>query len=139
MTDSVLVTIKKMLGLDESYNAFDTDIIVFINSVIMTLQQLGVTDKQGVTITGPTETWADVLPSDKLVEGAKSYIYLKVKLLFDPPSNSFVLNSYEKQIEELEYRMKEQMEAYPGSIADDPKEPEDDESDFYDPWAEGDL
>lgn len=60
MTDSVLVTIKKMLGLDESYNAFDTDIIVFINSVIMTLHQLGVTDKQGVTITGPTETWADV-------------------------------------------------------------------------------
>lgn len=139
MTDSVLVTIKKMLGLDESYNAFDTDIIVFINSVIMTLHQLGVTDKQGVTITGPTETWADVLPSDKLVEGAKSYIYLKVKLLFDPPSNSFVLNSYEKQIEELEYRMKEQMEAYPGSVTDDPKEPEDDDPDFYDPWAEGDI
>lgn len=119
MDDSILNTTKKLLGLDASYTAFDPDIIVLINSALMTLHQYGVVPKEGFAITGATETWADALPSDKLVEGAKTYVFLKVKMAFDPPTSSYVLNSYKEQCEELEYRMKEQMEAYPGNIEDD--------------------
>lgn len=114
MEDSILVTIKKLLGLDCNYTAFDTDIVVFINSAMMTLQQLGVGPVEGFTVTGAGETWADFLPSDTMLEGVKSYIFLCVKMVFDPPTSSFVMDAMKQQKEELEWRLREQAEFYPG-------------------------
>ena len=114
MGDSILATTKKMLGLDESYPAFDTDIVVFINSALMTLQQLGVGPKNGFTVTDLSQKWADFLPSDTMLEGAKTYIYLCVKMLFDPPGSSYVMDAMKQQREELEWRLREQSEFYPG-------------------------
>lgn len=137
MDNSILNTIKKMLGLDANYTAFDTDIIVLINSALMILHQYGATPKEGFVITGPNEMWKDLLPSDKLVESVKTYIFLKVKPIFDPPSSSYVLTAYKEQAAELEYRIKEQLEAYPGSISESAEEDSssdewDDE--WYDEW-----
>lgn len=125
MDDSVLNTIKKMLGLAADYTAFDTDIIVFINGVLMTLHQYGVTPKEGYKITGPDEKWSDFLPSDKLLEAVKTYIFLKVKIVFDPPTSSYVLTAYQSQADENLWRIKEQIEAYPGEIEDDTDTPAD--------------
>lgn len=111
---SILDTIKKMLGIDTTYTAFDEDIIVFINSAMMTLQQLGVGKEEGFVITGLSETWNDFLPSEKMLEGVKSYIYLSVKMVFDPPANSYVMDAMKTQKEELEWRLREQAEFYPG-------------------------
>ena len=112
--DSILLTIKKMLGMEMDYCAFDTDIIVFINSAMMTLQQLGVGPEQGFVVTGLNEMWSDFIPSDTMLEGVKSYIFLCVKMVFDPPTSSFVMESMKAQKEELEWRLREQAEFYPG-------------------------
>lgn len=104
--ESILYSIKKMLGLDPDYTPFDTDLILHINSVIMILRQLGVGPQSGYSITGPDETWADYLGSDEpLLEAVKSYIYLKVRTVFDPPSNSFVMEALQQQISEYEWRL----------------------------------
>ena len=114
MGDSILGTIKKLLGLDDNYTAFDTDIIVFINSAMMTLQQLGVGPERGLTVTGITEKWSDFIPTDMMLEGVKTYIYLCVRMTFDPPASSFVMDAMKQQKEELEWRLREQAEFYPG-------------------------
>ena len=114
MEESILITIKKMLGLQADYAPFDTDIVIFINSAFMTLQQLGVGPTQAFHITGMDETWEDFLGADESLEGVKSYIYLCVKMLFDPPQNSFVMDAMKAQKEELEWRLREQAEFYPG-------------------------
>lgn len=110
MNDSILITIKKMLGFDADYTAFDTDIIVAINSALMVLGQLGVCDP-GFMITGADETWAAMLKDSTLLESAKLHMYLKVKVAFDPPSSSFVLASFENQIKEMEWRLNVQAES----------------------------
>ncbi len=112
MPNSILLTIKKMLGLGDDYTAFDVDIIVFINSALMTLQQLGV--GSGITITGPNETWDDLNPEGIMIDGVKNYIYICVKMVFDPPASSFVMDALKQQKEELEWRLREQAEFYPG-------------------------
>lgn len=102
--DSILVTVKKLLGLDADYNAFDTDIILHINSVFMVLNQLGVGPTSPFTISGRSETWSN-FSSTTDVEALKTYMYIRVRLLFDPPDKSFVLDSYQKILQELEWRM----------------------------------
>ena len=114
MDDGILMTIKKMLGLAEDYTAFDTDIIVFINSALMTLQQLAVGPKGGFIVTGVSETWGDFIPEGMNLEAVKQYVYLAVKMVFDPPSNSFVMDAMKQQKEEYEWRLREQAEFYPG-------------------------
>lgn len=114
LDDSILFTIKKMLGLGVDYTAYDTDVIVFINSALMTLQQLGVGPERGFVVTGPTEMWSDFIPSDTMLEGVKNYLFLCVKMVFDPPTSSFVMESMKAQKEELEWRLREQAEFYPG-------------------------
>lgn len=109
---SILVTIKKMLGLDMNYNAFDSDIITHINTALMTLQQLGVGPDEGMFITGISETWDNYFSSDKMLEAAKTYIYIQVKMVFDPPTNSFVMDSLQKTSDMLEWRLKEQARFY---------------------------
>lgn len=103
---SILYTIKKMLGLDPDYDAFDVDIVVLINSAFMTLSQLGVGPSSGYQINGSDETWSDFLGEDEnKLSAVKSYIYLKTRLVFDPPGNSFVVSSIESHIKELEWRL----------------------------------
>lgn len=114
MEESILITIKHLLGITEDYDAFDIDVITFINSAFMTLQQLGVGPANGFTISGDNESWSDFLPTDKMLEGVKQYIFLRVKMVFDPPANSFVMEAMKQQKEELEWRLREQAEFYPG-------------------------
>lgn len=109
--DSILATVKKMLGIDDSYSVFDMDVIVLINSALMSLHQLGVGPKDGFLITDYTQTWKQLLVNDVKLEAAKMYVYLKVKTTFDPPSSSFVQSAYEKQIQELEWRLNVQAES----------------------------
>lgn len=109
MTNSILATIKKMLGLDADYNAFDTDIIVHINSVFMVLNQLGVGPEKPYVITDGTNTWSDFSTTTDL-EALKTYVYIRVKNLFDPPDKSYVLESYNKILQELEWRLVAQVE-----------------------------
>jgi arginine/ornithine N-succinyltransferase beta subunit len=104
MIDSILLTIKKMLGIDQNFDGFDIDLIIHINSALMILNQLGV----GVInfkITGSGELWSGFLGTDADIESIKSYIYLKTRLTFDPPANSFLVDAIQKEIKELEWRL----------------------------------
>lgn len=112
MNNSILTSIKKLLGVSSEYDAFDTDIIIHINSVFMVLNQLGVGPEEGFVITGSDEVWGEFTSNKLSIESVKTYIFLKVKLLFDPPLNSTVLKSYEDQINQLEWRL---------NVAIDPK------------------
>lgn len=103
--ESILNDTKKLLGIAKDYNHFDQDIMMHINSVFMILTQLGVGPSDGFTITGTSETWEDFIEDRKHIELIKSYIYLKVKLLFDPPSSSAVIESTNNMIREFEFRL----------------------------------
>ena len=105
MNESILTSIKKMLGITEDYTHFDQDIIIHINTVLMILHQLGVGPKEGFAITDSYETWSDFLVDSKNIEAVKTYVYLKVRLLFDPPLSSAVTESINKSINELEWRL----------------------------------
>ena len=103
--DSILTSIKKLLGIEENYNHFDSDIIMHINSVFMILTQLGIGPSGGFRIEDDTASWVDFLQDSTKLEAVKSYIYLKVKLLFDPPLNTAVIESIKQQINEFEWRL----------------------------------
>lgn len=105
MEDSILISIKSLLGPDADYDVFDTDIIIFINSAIATLTQLGVGPSNGFRITGESETWSQFIGDRMDLDSVKSYIYMKVKIAFDPPVNGSVLDAYEKMCEEYEWRL----------------------------------
>lgn len=107
---SILDTIKKMLGVETDCDAFDTDIIVHINTALMTLNQLGVGTTTSFFISSSTETWSDFLGDLTELEMVKSYVYLKVKMLFDPSANGTVNESMTKLITEFEWRMMHQVE-----------------------------
>ena len=108
--DGILDSIKKMLGIESDDLAFDTDIILSINAVFMTLMQIGVGPAEGYSITGATETWSQFLGTATNLEAVKAYTYLKVRLLFDPPTSSFVLESANRQASEIEWRLNVQSE-----------------------------
>lgn len=114
--DSILTSIKKLLGITEEYEHFDMDLIIHINSVFMILKQLGVGPEEGFSITGKTETWNDYLSDPSKIELVKSYIYLKVKLIFDPPLGSAVMEAINRQISEFEWRLN--VEVDPGEKAE---------------------
>lgn len=103
--ESILTSIKKLLGIDESYKHFDVDIIMHINSVFSILTQLGVGPDQGFSISDDVATWEDFIPEGKNLELVKSYVALKVRLLFDPPTSSSVMNAITNSISELEWRI----------------------------------
>ena len=108
--ESILTSIKKLLGITEDYEHFDADIIMHINSVFMILNQLGVGPEKGFSISDETATWNDYLLDGSNLEAVKSYIHLKVKLLFDPPLSSSVMESMQHMISELEWRLNVQAE-----------------------------
>ena len=103
--ESILTSIKKLLGIAEEYEFFDEDIIMHINSVFMILNQLGVGPSDGFRIEDKTTTWDDYISDNKNLDAVKSYIHLKVKLLFDPPLSSAVIESM-KQIKKMSKRYK---------------------------------
>lgn len=103
--DSILISIKKLLGITADCTDFDADIIMHINSVLMVLKQIGVGPEEGYSITGDTETWADFFGELPNLPAIKSYVYLKVRLLFDPPQSSALLESTKQLVAELEWRL----------------------------------
>lgn len=111
MADSILTNTKKILGIDASYTAFDLDIITHINSVFLALNQLGIGPAAGFAIQDTTATWSDFLGTDLRLNAVKTYVYLRVRILFDPPTTSFLLDAYQKQIAELEWRLNVNWEA----------------------------
>ena len=104
--ESILQSIKKLIGITEDYTHFDADIIIHINSVFMILNQLGIGPPNGFSILDGTSMWSDFLPEDnKNFEAAKTYMYLKIKLIFDPPMSSAVIEAMKQMISELEWRL----------------------------------
>lgn len=103
--DSILTSIKKLLGIAEEYEQFDADVIMHINSVFTILTQLGVGPTTGFSISDNSATWNDFLGPDLKLEIVKSYTHLKVKLLFDPPLGSAVIEALNRQISEFEWRI----------------------------------
>ena len=116
MNESILGNIKKLLGPGYDYNHFDTDLIIHINTYLAVLYQLGV-GKKNFSITGASETWSDFLGEDSTnLQGVKTFVYLRVRLVFDPPTNGTVLDAMERTAKELEWRL---------NVTVDPEEVED--------------
>ena len=111
MTDSILVSIKKMLGLDDEYTPVETDVLVHINAAFMTLCQMGIGPKEGFSVTDYDQTWSDFLTNKVMLGGVKTWVYLQVKMLFDPPTNSFVMDAYKTQAEQILWRLNVQAES----------------------------
>jgi hypothetical protein len=105
VAQSILTSTKKMLGLLEDDTSFDLDIMLHINSVLAVLNQVGIGPEEGFTIEDSAPTWEAFVGTDKTKSLVKSYVYLKVRLLFDPPATSFAIESFKEQIGELEWRL----------------------------------
>jgi hypothetical protein len=103
--DSILLSIKKLIGIEEDYDHFDQELVMNINTIFMTITQIGVGPETGFFITSADESWSDFSEDMNAIHGIKTYIALKTKLIFDPPSSSFVLESMQRQIAELEWRL----------------------------------
>ena len=103
--DSILTSIKKLLGITEEYQHFDDDLIMHINSVFLVLTQLGVGPSEGFFIEDDSAEWSDFLEDPTKLQMVKSYVYLKVKLLFDPPLSSAVIEANNRMISEFEWRL----------------------------------
>lgn len=103
--DSILDTVKKMLGIPQDYTQFDTDIVIHINSVLSILTQLGIGPNEGYSIKDNTSLWSDYIPDGKALSDIKTYVYLKVRLIFDPPSASSAVEAMNKLVSELEWRI----------------------------------
>ena len=110
MTDSILTSTKKLFGLEEDYVDFDVDIITYINSAFMALNQIGVGPTTGFLIEDKTATWTTYFGTTSNLESAKTYVYLKVRLIFDPPSIASVIEAMERQAQEIEWRLMTQAE-----------------------------
>lgn len=111
MNESILISIKAQLGIQEEYTAFDQQLIMHINSVFMVLKQLGVGPTAGFAISDKTSVWHDFLPSDKNLEATKSYVGMRVRMLFDPPTTSIVAESMNRMINEFEWRLNVETES----------------------------
>lgn len=103
--ESILTSIKKLLGIAEEYTHFDTDLTMHINSVLSILTQIGVGPSEGFSIKDKEDTWTDFIPESQKLEFVKSYVYMKVKLLFDPPISSAAIESTNRLTSELEWRI----------------------------------
>lgn len=110
--DSILLSVKKMLGIIPEYEHFDSDIIMHINSTFSILTQLGVGPEKGFAIKDGGNNWDEFLPESPFLEMVKSYIFLRVRLLFDPPTSSAAMEAINRQVSEFEWRI---------NVAVDPK------------------
>lgn len=112
-TESILTSIKKMLGIEEEYTHFDADLIMHINSALNVLKQLGVGPEEGYVINDKSASWGDFISDSKTVQMVKSYVYLKVRIIFDPPTTGAVMEAFKEQIKEFEWRLN--VEVDPGT------------------------
>lgn len=104
--ESIVNTIKKLVGIDVEDNSYDTDVIIFIRSTMLALTQMGVISLPGFILTSINETWNDYLGTDiRIIDPVTTYLFLKTKLIFDPPSNSTLMKSIENSIAELDFRI----------------------------------
>ncbi len=110
MVNSILTSIKKLLGLDEDYEVFDIDIIIHINSAFMKLNQLGVGPIDGFSISDKSSVWSD-FTNIKDIEGIKTFVYLSVRLVWDPPQAGYLIEAINKQLDELAWRINLQIES----------------------------
>ena len=104
LNDSILDVTKKLVGIEPEDTSFDLDIITHINSVFFTLQQLGVGPYTGFSIVDNTTSWSDFIGADQ-INAVKSYMGLRVRLLFDPPATSFAIEAMSRQAEQMEWRL----------------------------------
>ena len=114
--DSILDSVKKNLGIPAEYTVFDPDIIMHINSAFFVLSQLGVGPEKGFSISSKDDAWDSYIAKDENLEAVKTYVYLKVRVTFDPPSSSFVLTSMENQVKELEWRLNVAVDRGEGTV-----------------------
>lgn len=105
MSNSILTSTKLSLDIPVGHTAFDGQILMHLNSAIATLTQLGVGPEDGFTVATTQEVWSDFIGSDAKLNPVKTYVHLRVKMLFDPPEIGFVITAMNKQIEELEWRL----------------------------------
>lgn len=103
--ESILTSIKKMLGIEQAYTHFDQDIIMHVNTVFAILHQLGVGTKECFSITDASEVWSSFIEGDSEINIVKTYMHLKVKLIFDPPLSSAVIDVMNRQLSEFEWRL----------------------------------
>lgn len=127
MSNSILNSTKKILGITDDYTAFDVDIITHINSVFSTLNQLGIGPLEGFMIEDDVPEWDDFLGGDLRLNNVKSYMYLRVRMLFDPPTTSYHISALREQVQELEWRINVQRESTGWSDPDPDLPIEDDE------------
>lgn len=105
VTSSILDSVKKVCGISDDYDVFDQDLLIFINGVILELTQNGIGPEEGYIVSDSTSLWHDFLGDFPNPGSVATYISLKVKILFDPPSSSFVIDAYKKQLDELIWRL----------------------------------
>lgn len=105
MDESILTSVKKMLGPEEDYEHFDPDLIVHINSVLATLNQLGVGPDDGFSIRDKVAKWSDFIGDDQLMNLVPTYVYLKVRQLFDPPAAAATQEALEREVNRYEWRI----------------------------------
>ncbi len=110
METSILTSTKKILGIASDYAAFDFDVITHINSALSTLTQLGIGPIEGFAIEDATAEWEDFFADDPRYNSIKSYVFLKVKMLFDPPTTSYLIDAMQNQIQEFEWRLNAERE-----------------------------
>lgn len=103
--DSILNSVKKILGIDPSYTAFDPEIVIMINSVFATLSELGIGPASGYEIEDENSIWIEFLDNKVRLNAVKTYIYLRVRIMFDPPTSSFALEALKEQVREHEWRL----------------------------------
>lgn len=104
MDQSILTSVKKLLGIPDGYEAFDLDVIIHINTVFVVLYELGVGDEP-FSITDKTAVWSDFLKDSKDLNLVQTYVYLKVRLMFDPPTSSAAIQAMKDLVSELEFRI----------------------------------
>jgi hypothetical protein len=102
---SILDSIKQMLGISTTDTSFDNELIMFINGALMVMTQLGVGPTAGFSITSKTNTWSELLGARTDLDAVRAAVYLRVRLIFDPPQNSFLVASIERQITEYDWRI----------------------------------
>lgn len=105
MDQSILTSTKKNLGIAASDTNFDQEILTYINSAFSTLNQLGIGPEDGLMIEDAVPTWASLIGTDSRLNSVKSYVYLSVRLIFDPPATSFAIESFKQQLKEIEWRL----------------------------------
>lgn len=120
MADSILDSIKKLLQISPDYTVFDADIVMHINSVFSGLYQIGASPLTPFAISDATATWSDFLADVTQAALVKSYVYLKVRLLFDPPASSYAITAFQSQIAEMEWRLNNMELAFNPTAYDPP-------------------